>query len=177
MGLAVAEELFRSAWNIAIVDLNETQAQQALLRLGTSAIFVRADVTKYDQQLAAFQKTKDTYGQIDFVFANAGIIGKADFYDKPEQWPPKPPSLLIQEICLTGVIYTSHLAMHFMRQNATAGGVLVMTASGQYSMHYTGLDLIVNSVLALRHAGSPTLCVVQARGAGAHAVHERQARR
>jgi 15-hydroxyprostaglandin dehydrogenase (NAD) len=128
MGHAVAEALSRSSWRIAIVDLNADQSEQAF---GPSALFIRADVTSYDDQLRAFETIKKTFGRIDFVFANAGVIGKADFYLEPEAWPPKAPSLAAEDICLKGVIYTSYLAMHFMRRNAQPGGVIVMTASGK----------------------------------------------
>lgn len=132
MGLAVAEELNRLGWNIAIVDLNAQQANQALPKLASSSIFCRANVVKYQEQLEAFEKARATFGSIDFVFANAGIIGKADFYNEADAWPPEPPSLAVQDICLTGVIYTCHLAMHFMRRNEVPGGTIVMTASGEH---------------------------------------------
>jgi 15-hydroxyprostaglandin dehydrogenase (NAD) len=130
MGLAVAERLSNIGWNIAVVDLNEQQSEPVLALLGPSAIFVRANVVHYDELLVAFQKTRDHFGSIDFVFANAGIIGRVEFYDVAMQWPPKAPMLAVQDICLTGVIYTSYLAMHFMRQNHKGEGVIVMTASG-----------------------------------------------
>lgn len=41
--------------------------------------------------------------------------------------------MTVQDVNLTGVVYSAHLAMHYMRRNTKPGGVLVMTASGQYS--------------------------------------------
>src|SRR5689334_10818669 len=92
MGFAVAKELSESGWHVAIVDLNESQAEQALATLGSSTLFVRANVSSYDDQVAAFQETKNAFGQINFVFANAGIIGTGDFYNPADIWPPKVPS-------------------------------------------------------------------------------------
>ena len=131
MGLAVAQELSRSGWQVAIVDLNEKQAKEALTTLGPSSMFLRGDVSSYEDQLTAFIKVKEAFGRIDFVFANAGIIGNSSFYDQAKQWPPKIPSLSVQDIGLTGVIYSCYLGMHFMRQNQPIGGSIVMTASGE----------------------------------------------
>lgn len=130
MGFAVAKRLIEESWNVIVVDLNKEQGEYAVKQLGSSSTFIRANVVQYEDQLAAFKQAEKLHGRIDFVFANAGILGKADFYDRAEEWPPQAPSLAVQDICLTGVTYTSYLAMHFMRRNSTSGGVIVMTASG-----------------------------------------------
>ncbi|KAF2648442.1 NAD(P)-binding protein [Lophiostoma macrostomum CBS 122681] len=130
MGFGVAERLCRDGWAVVVVDLNEQQGAKAIETLGrNSAHFIRANVTDYREQASAFEEAVKVYGRLDFVFANAGIIGKADFYDHADQLLPKPPSLAVQDICLTGVIYTSHLALNYMRRNSPGGGVIVMTAS------------------------------------------------
>ena len=130
MGFAVAERLYADGFRVAILDLNEKLGEQAARKLGSSAMFAACNVTSYDLQLKAFEKVWEAWGRIDFVFANAGVIEKAVFYDKSQQWPPAAANLLSQDILLTGVVYSSYLAMHFMRRNSPAGGVLVMTASG-----------------------------------------------
>lgn len=131
MGLAVAQKLSRSGWVVAVVDLDRSESAEVLKQLGDTAMFIQADVSNYDSQLAAFQEVKKAMGRIDFVFANAGIIGRGDFYDSIEaDAAPAKPSMLVQEVCLTGVIYTAYLAMHFMRKNESKEGMIVMTASG-----------------------------------------------
>jgi len=64
MGLAVAQLLAKKGWRISIVDLNPERGEKAAKELG--GIFIKTDVTKYEDQAAAFQKTRGTYGQIDF---------------------------------------------------------------------------------------------------------------
>ena len=130
MGLAVAQKLQNLGWNIATVDIHPESSTTEAEESQASSLYIRANVTIYEELLNAFRKTKEKFGSIDFVYANAGIIGKGDFYDVQELKAPTAPSLSVQEICLTGVIYTSHLAMHFMRQNEIPGGVIIMTASG-----------------------------------------------
>jgi len=64
MGFAVAKLLAKKGWRISIVDLNPERGETAAKELG--GIFTRTDVTKYEVQAAAFQRTRETYGQIDF---------------------------------------------------------------------------------------------------------------
>ncbi|EON98836.1 putative 15-hydroxyprostaglandin dehydrogenase (nad(+)) protein [Phaeoacremonium minimum UCRPA7] len=130
MGFAVAQKLVRENWLVAIVDLNEDDGLKAARDLGSNASFVKANVVKYNEQLEAFEKTFTKHGRLDFVFANAGIAGLPDFYDKAKTWPPQPPSLLVQHVNLTGVEYSAYLAMHYMRRNNEPGGVIIITASG-----------------------------------------------
>lgn len=131
MGLAVGKRLAEEGWHLVLVDINEHVGVNAVFEINSkTASFVKADVTKFDDQLAVFEQTFEKHGRIDFVFANAGVAGATGFSARCDHWPPKPPSLLVQEVNLTGVVYTCYLAMHYMRRNEVPGGVVVMTASG-----------------------------------------------
>ncbi|KAF2652694.1 NAD(P)-binding protein [Lophiostoma macrostomum CBS 122681] len=127
MGLAVARNLSRQGWNLSLADMNTSTGEAAAKEVG--GIFTKTDVTSYNDQAALFQKTKDEFGQIDFVYANAGIVDSYNFYAAAEKLPPPPLPLLCQDVCLTGVVYSSYLGMHYMRQNPDKGGVIVMTSS------------------------------------------------
>ncbi|KAB5551063.1 hypothetical protein GE09DRAFT_158749 [Coniochaeta sp. 2T2.1] len=129
MGLAVAEALVKKGWFVALLDVNREAGKKAVNKLGPFARFIKTDVTKYAEQAAAFESIFEVSKRIDFVFANAGIAGRADFYDRASQWPPPPPSFLTEEIGLRGAVLTSYLAMHYMRRNQSPGGVIVATAS------------------------------------------------
>jgi len=133
MGLDVAEHLVSKGWNIAIADFDVTLGESVASRLGSQVLFVKTNVINYDEQVAVFAATYKKWGQIDFVFANAGIGGKGDFYAREEEvegtgGPPKP-NTLVMDVCATGVIYSSYLALHFFRKNKEGRGYLVMTAS------------------------------------------------
>ncbi|CAK7225966.1 hypothetical protein SBRCBS47491_006067 [Sporothrix bragantina] len=127
MGLAVSRHLAKQGWKISVVDLNESAGVHTAEELG--GIFSKANVAKHEDMAAAFQKTRETYGRIDFVYANAGIVDTYNFYEKHDTLPPPPLPLVCQDVCLLGVEVTSYLAMHYMRQNPTPGGVIVMTSS------------------------------------------------
>lgn len=152
MGEAVAIHLSKKGWKIACVDLREPAGGPGKDYEG---IFLKADVTKYEEQANAFQQTWEKYGQIDFgeqylrwnlkfliwiVFANAGIVESFPFYGVEQSLPPPKPSFLVQDVNLVGVQYSSYLAMHYMRKNPIPGGNLIMTASGERlpcSIHLT----------------------------------------
>jgi 15-hydroxyprostaglandin dehydrogenase (NAD) len=176
MGLEVARKLCLDGWKVVAVDRDVEQGKKAALELGPLSTFIQADVTKYEDQLAAFECAEALYGSIDFVFANAGILGKADFYNHVEQWPPKAPSLAVQDVCLTGVIYTCHLAMQFMRRNSPPGGIIIITASGTFDMvFHDSIILIlidVPSLFALCHTRSSAIRVLEARRPRFNEVYE-----
>lgn len=126
MGFAVAKELSQRGWRVAIVDVSTSTGIQAQKALGENALFFKADVSQFHEQQGAFETVFERFGRLDFVFANAGIPGKANFYDATHG----PPDMLVLDICLNGVIYSSHLAIRFMRRNPEPGGLVISTASG-----------------------------------------------
>ena len=64
MGLAVSRALSRKGWKVAVADMNSQSGESAAKEV--DGLFVKTDVTDYDNQAAAFAKTWDTYGRIDF---------------------------------------------------------------------------------------------------------------
>ena len=64
IGLAVTKYLHEKGWRLSLVDLSEERGQIAAKEV--NGIFIKADVTRYDDQAIAFQKTWETYGQLDF---------------------------------------------------------------------------------------------------------------
>lgn len=68
------------------------------------------------------------------MFANAGVLGRSDFYAQEaedDNGVPPPPDLLSSKVMYDGVIMTVYLAQHFLRKNETPGGsVIVLASSG-----------------------------------------------
>jgi NAD(P)-dependent dehydrogenase (short-subunit alcohol dehydrogenase family) len=148
MGLAVATVLSALPdWEIHILDINSERGSQAASALARTT-FHYADVTKYNTLSEAFQKAFDTHKRIDFVFANAGMIERFNFYDPcPAQTetitPPPEPDLLSIDADLKGVILTTYLAQHYFRASPDQGrgASIVLTAScgGLYPSYYSPL--------------------------------------
>jgi len=132
MGYGLVEKLVSQGWNIAIVDFNEETGKAAEAKLGSQLFFIKGNVAKWEDQAAAFVATFKKWGRIDLVWANAGIGDRIDFtkpVEEDESGAPPKPDVLVIDICLYGVVYSSYLALHFFRKNESKMGKLVMTSS------------------------------------------------
>lgn len=135
MGLAVAKVLAGKGWKCVLLDMNEKAGTEAVASVPNSD-FIRVDVTSWNSLSSAFDTSFEKHGTIDFVYANAGIVERDNFYEKlaPEvlkgRIPPRPNQLTI-DINLKAVIDTAYLAQHYFRLSPHHGNnaCLVMTAS------------------------------------------------
>ncbi|KAJ4299880.1 hypothetical protein N0V90_005127 [Kalmusia sp. IMI 367209] len=135
MGLAVAQALSsrpNEDWDLHLVDLNATAGKTAVSSL-KNAQFHQTNVTDWASLISAFEAAFATSGRIDFVFANAGIVERDNFYEKHDlSKPPTPPNQLSIDINLKAVVNTCYAALHYFRKSPKEEGpgpVLVMTAS------------------------------------------------
>ncbi|KAH8173926.1 short chain dehydrogenase domain-containing protein [Sarocladium implicatum] len=134
MGLEVAKLLHSSgSWSLHLLDFNDAAAKTALASI-SSAHYHKVDVTDYASLGLVYQAVFDAEKKIDFVFANAGIVERKNFYEVEDtrgSEPPAVPNLSSLTVNLNGVINTTHLAMHYMRLSSHKGqgASIVMTAS------------------------------------------------
>jgi NAD(P)-dependent dehydrogenase (short-subunit alcohol dehydrogenase family) len=143
MGLEVAKTLSsRGNWDIHLADLNTSAGESAASQL--SATFHKANVTSYYSLAATFKAVFQASGRLDFVFANAGITEKTNFYATHDTGVDPPPEydLMCVQICLDSVIMTSYLALHYFRLSLKDDSTdcnLIMTAScgGLYPSYYS----------------------------------------
>ncbi|KAH0827733.1 15-hydroxyprostaglandin dehydrogenase (NAD(+)) [Fonsecaea pedrosoi] len=131
IGLATVERLVELGWNVSIIDFNGAGADIAKC-LGEQTFFHQANVASYEAQADVFSQTYKRWGRIDFVFANAGILDREDFCAPSEasgdDGPPRPDVLVI-DVDLYGVVWSTYLALHYFRKNASKAGKLAMTSS------------------------------------------------
>ncbi|KAF9872500.1 hypothetical protein CkaCkLH20_09997 [Colletotrichum karsti] len=130
MGEALARDLVKKGWQVAMADLNKNEPLSQ--ELGEAASFHATDVSDYDSQAKTFQEVWGRYGRIDALLANAGIVDKSSIYifnhRGSDKIPPKP-DLICTDVDYKGVVYGTQLAIHFMRKNKIPGGSIVATAS------------------------------------------------
>ncbi|GHB26628.1 oxidoreductase [Streptomyces umbrinus] len=100
IGRAVAVELLRTGWSVALAGrraerLEETAALARTARPGQPAsedgtsLCVRTDVSRPDEVAALFAAVRDRFGRLDLLFNNAGTFGPGDvpFEELPyEAW-------------------------------------------------------------------------------------------
>jgi NAD(P)-dependent dehydrogenase (short-subunit alcohol dehydrogenase family) len=97
-------------YQIAILDISETSAKSVLSTLpqdfpSIHFIFGRCDVSKWEDQKAAFEMTLREFEHIDVVIANAGISEKGNFLDIDTGEPVKP-TFATLDVNMTGMLYS-----------------------------------------------------------------------
>jgi NAD(P)-dependent dehydrogenase (short-subunit alcohol dehydrogenase family) len=132
MGTDLARDLLRQGWKVGCLDVNEAAGQKLVSEYGDQALFVKCNVGDYDSQGSAFAAVFDTWGRIDALLANAGIVDRSSVYileHRNSKALPPAPDVSTTTVDYLGVVYGTQLAIHFMRQNPTPGGQIVATAS------------------------------------------------
>ena len=87
-GKVFAMEAVNRGMKVAIVDIDgdDLFGVTALLKkMGGEVLPVEADVTDSSQVKMSVDKTMETFGQIDVLFANAGIAPSGDIFNLPAQ--------------------------------------------------------------------------------------------
>ncbi|KAK3330615.1 hypothetical protein B0H66DRAFT_69513 [Apodospora peruviana] len=120
--------------NIIIGDLNDAAGEAMVAELrclpGSSKHhhYQHCDVTKWEDQVALFRMGVEASptGGIDAVVAGAGIVESRDVVNGPtidmpvlvdEHGNPPRPGLKVLDVNLTGVMYTTHLAIFWLQRN------------------------------------------------------------
>lgn len=129
---------------------------------------MKTDVTQWTDLSNVFKETKEKYGRIDHVFANAGINGRANYLNlqtDPESGEPLEPSHGTYDVNLKAVVNTVSLAVHYMQQQDPKGGSIVATGSASSFQPFRETDYgtTKHGVLgfmrglnvSLKHAGLP----------------------
>ena len=90
IGRAIAEETARAGADVAVADIREEglgDTARAVEAAGRRALALGVDVTDRGQVQDMVARTLETFGHIDVLFNNAGIIKVQDFFDvTDEDW-------------------------------------------------------------------------------------------
>lgn len=76
IGKETAFKFAKEGDKVVVADFNETEGKNVvdqILASGGKAMFVRTDVSKYEQVEALVEQAVEAYGRIDVMFNNAGI--------------------------------------------------------------------------------------------------------
>jgi len=126
IGKATAFLLAREGAGIALVDLNKEGAQvgaQNIIEKGGKALALGCDVSLAKDCQQTVQQTVATFGGLDILFNNAGIIRRANILDTTEEeWDR------VMGVNVRSVFLLSKYAIPVMAQ--AGGGVIINTGSG-----------------------------------------------
>jgi len=126
IGRAIAIRLAEVGASIAVLDKNAEGAAasaDAITKIGGRALAMPRDVTSRDDCRRATEQTLDSFGRIDILCNNAGIVIRKDVTNlQEEEWD----SLL--DVTLKSIYLLSHEVLpHMIRQRS---GVIINTGSG-----------------------------------------------
>jgi len=91
MGQAAALLFAKEGAKVAVVDWKAEAGEETvrtIKKAGGEAIFIKADVSKAEDAENMVKTTVKTYGKLDVIYNNAGILGRADFTENitEEEW-------------------------------------------------------------------------------------------
>ena len=125
IGRGFALQMARCGASVTVVDLNGAGAAavaEEIKALGIQSLDYQVDVRDQQAIQAATTETISHFGHLDFVFANAGVLGPADYAEiTPDDWT------LSLDVNVKGVINTCSVAVpHLMERRQ---GRILITAS------------------------------------------------
>lgn len=122
IGRAVTERLAKKGIKVAIADLNFNGAKAVALNLNAQigADLVspyHVDVSSWESQQETFSKVVGDLGRVDLVFPIAGIGENQCWLQRGDSTNEfTKPDLTVLDVNLTGLLYTSSLAIQQMRR-------------------------------------------------------------
>ncbi|WP_019925265.1 SDR family NAD(P)-dependent oxidoreductase [Nocardia sp. BMG111209] len=133
---------------VAVVDIDPERAAETVELVekdGGTALAVTADVSVEEQVRAAVATTVDTFGTLDIMFANAGVVSRGgvpsvaggeqvEFQDLTDaDWQH------VLGVNLSGVFYSAKAAVPALRANG--GGTILATSSAASLVAYHSIAL------------------------------------
>lgn len=127
IGLATARRFIAEGAKVAITGRSRDTLDAASAELGSNLLAIQADVTDVQQIDRAIKEAAQAFGQIDIVFANAGIGGSTPIGDTTLDAFEN-----IIKTNLTSVFFTVQSALPHLRSKASIilnGSVLAFTGN------------------------------------------------
>lgn len=126
IGAAISLELAKSGYLVAIADISRDAEAENTIRavneVGSKAVFVEVDVSKYESVEEGVKKVVSEFGRIDVLVNNAGIT-KDSYLQRisPEMWDA------VIRVNLTGAYNCSRVVTPYMIKGG--GGVIINVSS------------------------------------------------
>ncbi|WP_405474048.1 SDR family oxidoreductase [Streptomyces canus] len=130
IGRAVAVELLRAGWSVALAG-RRTQTLEETAALapegtGGASIAVRTDVSQPDDVAALFTATVDRFGRVDLLFNNAGTFGPGGV---PVEELPYDAWRHVVDTNLNGAFLCAQAAYRQMKEQDPQGGRIINNGS------------------------------------------------
>lgn len=145
MGRATAELFAREGAKVVVTGRNEERAKEVVDKIkaeGNEAIYVIADMSNMDEVKKIFDTTIETYGTVDILFNNAGMLSLSPLMEMGfDEWNK---ALAVN---VTAPFYLAQLCAPIMKEKGK--GVIINTSSVAGAHAHHGLVGYVTSKHAL----------------------------
>jgi len=130
LGAALTERLAQEGCQVAVCDLKEEAVQQTAEAVGKATgrtiLPLAADVTQNEDMARVFDETRNAFGRVDIVVANAAIlIAEPTIEANPEKWRA------VMNVNLFGQFLTMKHACRIMKEQKSGSIVQVNSKSGK----------------------------------------------
>ncbi|MFJ7072853.1 SDR family oxidoreductase [Streptomyces sp. NPDC098781] len=127
IGRAVAVELLRAGWSVALAGRRVgTLEETAGLVPGGAALAVRTDVSRQEDVTALFATTVERFGRVDLLFNNAGTFGPGGV---PVEELPYDAWRHVVDTNLNGAFLCAQAAYRQMKEQDPRGGRIINNGS------------------------------------------------
>nr|WP_028800816.1 SDR family oxidoreductase [Streptomyces sp. 142MFCol3.1] len=127
IGRAVAVELLRTGWSVALAGRRTaTLEETAALMPGAPSTAVRTDVARPDDVAALFAAVRDRFGRLDLLFNNAGTFGPGGV---PLEELPYDAWRHVVDTNLNGAFLCAQAAYRQMKEQDPQGGRIINNGS------------------------------------------------
>ena len=150
IGAATARLAARAGYRVALAARSKERLEQLVSELGgpERALAIRCDVKDYADQQAMVQRVLDTFGQLDAVYANAGMPGSEGGFSEadPDVWR----EMLLTNVYGVGLTLRCSLAAlkasrgHVLLTGSAAGRFVIpgsMYGASKWAVTAIGLNL------------------------------------
>lgn len=132
-GKAHALKFAENGFDVVLADMQDPAGEvfsatvAEIEKLGAKALAVKANVTSDDDMKALFEKAWDTFGRIDVVVANAGVINFGYTWELTDAQVQK-----VIDIDLIGTWRTDKYAAIYMKKQGFGRIINISSTSGMY---------------------------------------------
>ncbi|MFH9823532.1 SDR family oxidoreductase [Streptomyces bobili] len=127
IGRAVAVELLRAGWSVALAGRRTgTLEETAALVPDAASLAVRTDVSRPDEVAALFAAVRDRFGCLDLLFNNAGTFGPGGI---PVEELPYDAWRHVVDTNLNGAFLCAQAAYRQMKDQEPRGGRIINNGS------------------------------------------------
>ena len=125
IGRVTAISLAKQGWTVAVIGRDAAGIDAVAQEIGNGAIAVQCDVSDRASVAKAFASVKSTFGRLDLLFNNAGVVPPAALLEdvQAEDWQR------IFDINVGGTFFCTQEAFSLMKDQSPQGGRIINNGS------------------------------------------------